>query len=173
MFFKNTSLVVKGNNGFYQLRNGSKGGFFFFDTRKRIWKKILETDYTLNTLIVNSDDTAYISCTNGIWIINCRNGEKQYLPTLQKIDGSILDTEISTLFYDKQNGLWLGTINQGLLYYHPFRYKFTNIGRSYFHESSTKDIIVQAFAEDQAGNCLLYTSPSPRDQRGSRMPSSA
>ena len=24
-----------------------------------------------------------------------------------------------------------------------------------------------------AGGCLLYTSPSPRDQRGSRMPSSA
>ena len=26
---------------------------------------------------------------------------------------------------------------------------------------------------DLSGNCLLYTSPSPRDQRGSRMPSSA
>ena len=26
---------------------------------------------------------------------------------------------------------------------------------------------------DQDGFCLLYTSPSPRDQRGSRMPSSA
>ena len=25
----------------------------------------------------------------------------------------------------------------------------------------------------QPGTCLLYTSPSPRDQRGSRMPSSA
>ena len=25
----------------------------------------------------------------------------------------------------------------------------------------------------QKNNCLLYTSPSPRDQRGSRMPSSA
>ena len=25
----------------------------------------------------------------------------------------------------------------------------------------------------QIGVCLLYTSPSPRDQRGSRMPSSA
>ena len=25
----------------------------------------------------------------------------------------------------------------------------------------------------QVGDCLLYTSPSPRDQRGSRMPSSA
>ena len=26
---------------------------------------------------------------------------------------------------------------------------------------------------NHGGNCLLYTSPSPRDQRGSRMPSSA
>ena len=28
-------------------------------------------------------------------------------------------------------------------------------------------------ADLQAKGCLLYTSPSPRDQRGSRMPSSA
>ena len=28
-------------------------------------------------------------------------------------------------------------------------------------------------ANGQPGTCLLYTSPSPRDQRGSRMPSSA
>ena len=29
------------------------------------------------------------------------------------------------------------------------------------------------FENPLANNCLLYTSPSPRDQRGSRMPSSA
>ena len=28
-------------------------------------------------------------------------------------------------------------------------------------------------SENKLCNCLLYTSPSPRDQRGSRMPSSA
>ena len=34
--------------------------------------------------------------------------------------------------------------------------------------------VVMAFDEQgQAETCLLYTSPSPRDQRGSRMPSSA
>ena len=34
---------------------------------------------------------------------------------------------------------------------------------------------LRVFAEafDRISNCLLYTSPSPRDQRGSRMPSSA
>ena len=30
-----------------------------------------------------------------------------------------------------------------------------------------------AFMEGRRAFCLLYTSPSPRDQRGSRMPSSA
>ena len=44
------------------------------------------------------------------------------------------------------------------------------------------DIILAASASTEAaaslnidvlGACLLYTSPSPRDQRGSRMPSSA
>ena len=29
------------------------------------------------------------------------------------------------------------------------------------------------YVNQQEGHCLLYTSPSPRDQRGSRMPSSA
>ena len=29
------------------------------------------------------------------------------------------------------------------------------------------------YAEAEGNGCLLYTSPSPRDQRGSRMPSSA
>ena len=31
----------------------------------------------------------------------------------------------------------------------------------------------KTYASVRASTCLLYTSPSPRDQRGSRMPSSA
>ena len=37
---------------------------------------------------------------------------------------------------------------------------------SLLHKSTKKKIM-------HLNNCLLYTSPSPRDQRGSRMPSSA
>ena len=36
-------------------------------------------------------------------------------------------------------------------------------------EAADKDSVMQI----RADSCLLYTSPSPRDQRGSRMPSSA
>lgn len=156
-FFRNTSLINYSDNGFYQLRNGSKGGFFFFDSRNHTWKKIFETDYTLNTLVVK-DSMAYISCATGLWIINCQNGDKEYLPVLKTVDGNIIDTEISTLFYDKQGGLWLGTLNQGLLYHHPARYKFNYIGRTYFPNLSTKDIVIQSFSEDENGNIFIKSN---------------
>ena len=35
------------------------------------------------------------------------------------------------------------------------------------------DLMTNSADGAQSYNCLLYTSPSPRDQRGSRMPSSA
>ena len=35
------------------------------------------------------------------------------------------------------------------------------------------DFALSTHAGGSVGTCLLYTSPSPRDQRGSRMPSSA
>ena len=40
-------------------------------------------------------------------------------------------------------------------------------------DTITITINERSSAGKQAGSCLLYTSPSPRDQRGSRMPSSA
>ena len=50
-------------------------------------------------------------------------------------------------------------------------------GSTYVPLSSENAVIRNATVFDGLGNmfknCLLYTSPSPRDQRGSRMPSSA
>ena len=42
-----------------------------------------------------------------------------------------------------------------------------------FTETSTSAQVEQFLSEASKAACLLYTSPSPRDQRGSRMPSSA
>ena len=39
--------------------------------------------------------------------------------------------------------------------------------------NSTFDSAARFINLKRAADCLLYTSPSPRDQRGSRMPSSA
>ena len=47
-----------------------------------------------------------------------------------------------------------------------------NMTSADFHNGQ-ESLDVQLFQADQQSICLLYTSPSPRDQRGSRMPSSA
>ena len=45
---------------------------------------------------------------------------------------------------------------------------------SSFDDNSAAQLLATAAATQPQGiGCLLYTSPSPRDQRGSRMPSSA
>lgn len=154
--FQHTSLVVKGKNGFYQLRNGSnRGGCFFFNPQHRTWERLLEQEYHLNTLIITPQEIAYISCAHGLWVIDPQCHTQQYFPTLNTIDESVISTEISTLFYDKQGGLWVGTLNRGLLYYHPQRYKFAHVGRTSFPVSSASDLAVQKFAEDKYGNIYL------------------
>ena len=45
-------------------------------------------------------------------------------------------------------------------------------GNLWYHFRTKRDLVV-ALWEQLAESCLLYTSPSPRDKRQSRMPSSA
>ena len=40
-------------------------------------------------------------------------------------------------------------------------------------DAGRRALLSQGYNIDRFDPCLLYTSPSPRDQRGSRMPSSA
>ena len=50
----------------------------------------------------------------------------------------------------------------------------TNESRSIIARvSPDKKCIVEKYSARKHGGCLLYTSPSPRDKRQSRMPSSA
>ena len=51
------------------------------------------------------------------------------------------------------------------------RYKRFQKTISQFNSEDVFEMFINSYAE--LYDCLLYTSPSPRDQRGSRMPSSA
>ena len=72
-------------------------------------------------------------------------------------------TENTVMIFSAAMGfLWLATVplTSGLVaHIYGIRYMATLYGIVFFSH--------------QLGSCLLYTSPSPRDQRGSRMPSSA
>lgn len=154
--FGYTSLVVKSEKGFYQLRNGRKGGLFYFNPQNRTWQKLFEQNYTLNTLIVPpQSEKAYVSCYHGFWIIDLKNGEQQYIPVLETKKGQLVSTEVSTIFQDAQGGLWIGTFNRGLLYHHPAMHKLLNVSRTSFPVSPEEDVTVEAFAEDDDHHIYL------------------
>ena len=123
--YSRTSLVVKGPDGnFYQVRSGKKSGLFVFSPQSRTWRLLLETHSPLHTLIVPSHEIAYISSLNGIWSISLPKGKARFQSSLRTTDGKQLQTDLNTIYQDRQQGIWLGTGNRGILYTHPERFKF-------------------------------------------------
>ena len=74
---------------------------------------------------------------------------------------TICGNEIMDIELDSFNNLWIATAN-GLSMLDLTTYEFSN-----YHADSS------SLLSDYILNCLLYTSPSPRDRTRSRMPSSA
>ena len=85
--------------------------------------------------------------------------------------------QIFTLIANEGIGLNLDILETGLLNIIALLAILFFTGRDFLGSvlEERKTTIVQSVqdAEDRLNDCLLYTSPSPRDQRGSRMPSSA
>ncbi|MGN0047484.1 MAG: helix-turn-helix domain-containing protein [Bacteroides sp.] len=122
--YAETSLIARGTDGmFYQLRNGSQGGFFSFNPTTRQWRKLLQTDYVLHTLMLDGE-AAYIICQKGLWHIDLHGGKGILTEKLRLADGSTVDAAANTIFRDRQGGIWIGTYSDGLLYAHPRRFLF-------------------------------------------------
>lgn len=151
--YDRTSLVKQGENGFYQLRNGQRGGMFFFNTATRQWMRIMDTDYTLNTLAVPEyEKQIYITCGKGIRQYDPSSGEIRYLDAIKTSEGNVMSTAISTIYEDINGTMWIGTYNRGIL--------FSN------RDEYTSDAVTipasirrypSSFIEDLHGNVYLET----------------
>ena len=154
--YNNTLLVVQSNDFLYQIRNGGGGIMQAYDIHKKTFTTILQTDYWLNTVSVDNKGNLWVSCAKGLWFIDKNGKEKYLINSFQLVDGTEVHTEASTLYNDAQGGLWIGTYNHGLLYYHPDRFKFKNIGKAFFGVQP-KDINVSCFAETAENTILVGT----------------
>ena len=158
-WYGHTSYVVSGENGFYQLCNGRQGGvLLYFDYAASGWTEVLRVPYRLNYLSPDHTGNIWLSCMEGLWLISSDLTQKQYIPALQLVDGSKIETEISTLYNDARGGLWVGTLNRGILYYHPERFRFRNIGRSLFPVSGDADLQVTGFMETDDSRIWVETT---------------
>lgn len=158
-WYGNTSYMLAHGKGIYQLCNGMQGGvLLYYDLQGNVWREVLRAGYWFNYISSDRQGNIWLSCREGLWFIASDWQEKQYIPVLKLVDGRKIETEASTVYCDAQGGLWVGTLNRGVLYYHPSRFRFRNIGRTLFPVSGEKSLQVTGFRETDGGKIEVETS---------------
>jgi signal transduction histidine kinase/DNA-binding response OmpR family regulator len=149
--YTNTLMVVPYKQFIYQARNGYNSGLLLrFNIINRKWETLFEANYWVNTLTINNNGDCWISSLKGLWLIDQHTLQKRQISPLQLVDGRLFESEISTQYNDNKGGLWVGTVNRGMLYYHPERFKFRNFGRSLFKALDNESFNVNSFAENDS-----------------------
>ena len=65
-----------------------------------------------------------------------------------------MENDIYTVFSDRNGGIWVGTLFQGLCYYHPSMQKFS-LGHTVNRYSSVTSESIRCFLEDADGSVLI------------------
>ena len=122
--YQKSSVVMPYGDGFYQIRNGEKGGLLgFLDLEKCQWTKVMELPYSLNNMTVYKD-TMYVASMFGYWTIDLKTGRQQHVEELKLSKGRRMRTDVNVIAFDRQGGMWLGTERRGLLYAKPIKSPF-------------------------------------------------
>ena len=155
--YNKTLLIVSDGDYIYQVRNGVDAGIVHrLNLKTGNYELVYNPNYTLNMLLIDEQGNVWITSPNGIVEINFHLEHQKDIKKLKLVNGDLINSEISTIFFDRDNGLWVGTLNRGLLYYHQDRFKFKNIGRSLFPVDGEPDLDINGFAE--VGGKILVAS---------------
>ena len=118
--YMESSVVYPYEKGFYQIRNGSSEGMLrYLDIEKREWTTVMAPNYRLNNVVVHKGKL-YVATQFGYWIYNLATGEKKIVDELTLSKGRKLKTDVNTIAFDRQGGMWIGTEMRGLLYAKPY-----------------------------------------------------
>ncbi len=123
-YFSQSSVTYRDGHYFYQIRNGEKDAVLMrFNAEKRQWKELMRTPYHLNNMALH-DGILFVASEYGYWEYNPVSGEKKQQEYLKLSNGRRLMTDVNTIAFDRQGGMWIGTEKRGLLYAKPFTSPF-------------------------------------------------
>ena len=124
--YSESSVILPDSNIYYQIRNGEKESVLLrLDIEKRQWTQLMALPYHLNNMMLK-DGVLYLASEYGYWMYDVNSGESQHIEYVKLSRNRKLQTDINTIAFDRQGGMWLGTERRGILYSRPFRSAFTN-----------------------------------------------
>lgn len=122
--FGSSGVLLMHENGLFVIRNGHKDGILLhYDIGKREWSEVMRSERHMNSMVVH-DGKLYVATECGYFTYHLSTHEVVYYQTLTMQDGSQQDTDINTIEFDRQGGMWLGTERRGVLYGPPLHAPF-------------------------------------------------
>ena len=126
--FSQSSVIHRDGRFFYQISNGEKDAVLLcFDAGTHEWKELMHTSYHLNNMEMYGG-ILYVASEYGYWEYNPVSGEKVHQEILKLSNGRKLLTDVNTIAFDRQGGMWIGTEKRGLLYAKPITSPFYAYG---------------------------------------------
>ena len=117
--YNRSGVMLIHGDGFYMIRNGEKGAILLrYETEDRRWKEVMRSEYHLNNMVMH-DAKLYISSEWGYFTYTLSTGEIVHHKQLSLRNGQVLETDVNTIEFDLQGGMWIGTEQRGLLYARP------------------------------------------------------
>ena len=122
--YNSSSVIYNDDKSLFQLRNGASEAIMMkLDLEKWEWKTILQLPYHMNNFAMD-DSLLYIPTSYGYWTYDLKTEALKHTEMLQMATGEELLTDINTMAFDKQGGMWVGTQRRGLLYSRPYSSPF-------------------------------------------------
>lgn len=135
-------------------------GVYFHHRINRDWKKVATIKGISNfftCMDMDNDGNVWVGTSkSGLRYIDGKTFEVTTLPGMSLVNGGVQDNDIYTLFIDPNNGIWVGTLFQGLCYYHPSMQKFQLIQTINTGTQITNETI-RCFLEEENGTVLIGT----------------
>lgn len=133
-------------------------GICFYNRTLREWKEVGTISGVSNfftCMDLDRNENVWVGTSrSGLRFIDRETFHVTQIPDIPMVNGGVLDNDIYAIMVDDNNGLWVGTLFQGLCYYHPTMQKFrlvqTGSGTSYITNES-----VRCFLEEDDGNILV------------------
>lgn len=122
--YNSSSVLLRVGHSFYQIRNGRGHAILQrlnVDTYQ--WKTLLTCQYSLNNMALYNDQI-YIPSAYGYYIYHKDSETLEHSEDVGLLNGSRMITDINTVAFDHQGGIWMGTERRGLLYSKPLTSPF-------------------------------------------------
>lgn len=135
-----------------------------YDIAESLFRKIstipTESLNLYTTIALDRNDNLWVgSARSGVSIIRKGESSMNTLPYLELIDGKKVyhHTDITKIFVDDQNGVWIATQSEGLLYWHKDIIHLRTINNQSLKKGDMNDESVKCMIEAKDGDIYIGT----------------